>query len=160
VRQFKPDPYSEIDGECDYGDDDRVKPHSSPEWSGDRSPGETQPVGTLYGLPAMSGTYRCVLTHCSKRHHYSITSSARASKMGGTSKPSCLAVLRLMSQSVWLANRQSFRLRQGKSESAGYESSLMGCGRSRASSMTKMRWWVIRAARQRMRHRRGRDRHP
>jgi hypothetical protein len=52
VRQFKPDPYSEIDGECDYGDDDRVKPHSSPEWSGDRSPGETQPVGTLYGLHA------------------------------------------------------------------------------------------------------------
>ena len=24
MRQFKPDPYSEIDGECDYGDDDRV----------------------------------------------------------------------------------------------------------------------------------------
>ena len=46
MRQFKPDPYSEIDGECDYGDDDRVKPHSSPEWSGDRSPGETQPVAS------------------------------------------------------------------------------------------------------------------
>jgi hypothetical protein len=30
---------------------------------------------------------------------YSITSSARASKMGGTSKPSCLAVLRLMRNS-------------------------------------------------------------
>jgi len=44
----------------------------------------------------------------------------------------------------------------GRAESAGYESSLMSCGRSPASSMAKMRWWVIRAARQR----RGRDRHP
>jgi hypothetical protein len=32
-------------------------------------------------------------------------------------------------------------VRQGRAESAVYESSLMSCGRSRASSMTKMRWW-------------------
>jgi hypothetical protein len=32
-------------------------------------------------------------------HRYSITSSARASSVGGTSRPSALAVLRLMTNS-------------------------------------------------------------
>src|SRR4030095_14488984 len=36
------------------------------------------------------------LMHCSKLHHYSITSSARTSKEGGTVRPSSLAVLRLI----------------------------------------------------------------
>jgi hypothetical protein len=35
------------------------------------------------------------LMHCSKQHLYSITSSARASSVGGNSRPSALAVLRL-----------------------------------------------------------------
>ena len=34
-----------------------------------------------------------------KRHSYSITSSARASSVGGTMRPSILAVLRLMTSS-------------------------------------------------------------
>ncbi len=37
--------------------------------------------------------------HCSKQHLYSITSSARASRVGGTSRPSALAVLRLITSS-------------------------------------------------------------
>ena len=37
--------------------------------------------------------------HCSKQHHYSITSSAMASSDGGTVRPSALAVLRLMTNS-------------------------------------------------------------
>jgi hypothetical protein len=39
------------------------------------------------------------LMHCSKRHLYSITSSARESRVGGTVRPSALAVLRLMTSS-------------------------------------------------------------
>ena len=38
--------------------------------------------------------------HRSKQHHYSITSSARASTVGGTSRPSAFAVLRLMTSLV------------------------------------------------------------
>ena len=44
-----------------------------------------------------SETTRCansVLTHCNKQHRYSITSSARASNVGGTSTPSALAVFK------------------------------------------------------------------
>ena len=37
--------------------------------------------------------------HRSKQHHYSITSSARASSVGGISRPSALAVLRLITSS-------------------------------------------------------------
>ena len=54
------------------------------------------------GLQRTAGPYRCanrVLTHRSKQHGYSITSSARASSEGGTSRPSALAVLRLMDSS-------------------------------------------------------------
>src|SRR5262249_15811836 len=40
-----------------------------------------------------------VLTHCSKQHSYSTTSSARASSAGGISRPSALAVLRLIASS-------------------------------------------------------------
>src|SRR5262245_486489 len=40
--------------------------------------------------------------HCSKQAGYSITSSARASSIGGTSKPSALAVLRLVSNSSFV----------------------------------------------------------
>jgi len=39
------------------------------------------------------------LAQCSKKHRYSITSSALASKVGGTSRPSVLAVLRLITSS-------------------------------------------------------------
>jgi hypothetical protein len=39
------------------------------------------------------------LTHCSKRDRYSITSSARASSVGGTVRPSAFAVLRLITRS-------------------------------------------------------------
>ena len=39
------------------------------------------------------------MSRCSKEHTYSITSSARASSVGGTSRPSALAVLRLMTSS-------------------------------------------------------------
>ena len=41
--------------------------------------------------------------HRSKRHHYSITSSARASSGSGTASPSALAVLRLMISSTFVA---------------------------------------------------------
>jgi hypothetical protein len=37
--------------------------------------------------------------HRSKQHRYSITSSARASRVGGTSMPSALAVFRLITNS-------------------------------------------------------------
>ena len=37
--------------------------------------------------------------HRSKQRHYSITSSARARSVGGTSRPSALAVLRLTRRS-------------------------------------------------------------
>src|SRR6266404_7378720 len=39
------------------------------------------------------------LMHRSKLQSYSITSSARASRVGGTARPSALAVLRLMTSS-------------------------------------------------------------
>src|SRR6516165_2578554 len=37
-----------------------------------------------------------------KEHHHSITSSARASSVGGTSRPSTLAVLRLITSSYFV----------------------------------------------------------
>ena len=40
------------------------------------------------------------MSRCSKQRAYSITSSARASSVGGTSRPSALAVLRLIDQLV------------------------------------------------------------
>jgi hypothetical protein len=42
------------------------------------------------------------LMHRSKQHLYSITSSARASSVGGTSIPSALAVFILMINSKWV----------------------------------------------------------
>src|SRR3984893_3090618 len=39
------------------------------------------------------------MLRCGSRPHYSITSSARASSMGGMARPSALAVLRLMTSS-------------------------------------------------------------
>ncbi len=45
---------------------------------------------------------RCAISDLmrrSKQHHYSITSSAAVSKPGGTSRPSALAVCRLMTNS-------------------------------------------------------------
>jgi hypothetical protein len=45
-----------------------------------------------------------VLTRCSKQHRYSITSSARASMMGGISRPIAFAVLTLIT-SVNLVGR-------------------------------------------------------
>jgi hypothetical protein len=45
------------------------------------------------------GTDRIVLMHCSNERPYSITSSASASDVGGTSRPSALAVLRLITNS-------------------------------------------------------------
>jgi hypothetical protein len=42
------------------------------------------------------------LTHRSKQHLYSITTSARASSVGGTSIPSALAVFILMTNSKWV----------------------------------------------------------
>src|SRR5438094_1590074 len=50
-------------------------------------------------LPRTAGLYIGVTTglmHCSKIACYSITSSARASSVAGTSRPSALAILRLM----------------------------------------------------------------
>src|SRR5262249_11006048 len=57
------------------------------------------------------------LVHPSKRHLYLITSSARASNVAGTSRPSARAVLRLMTSSYlvgactgrsdWLSHRDS-----------------------------------------------------
>jgi hypothetical protein len=41
--------------------------------------------------------------HRSKQHHYSITSSARASSDGGISRPSAFAVVRLMTRSNLVA---------------------------------------------------------
>jgi hypothetical protein len=55
--------------------------------------------------------------HRSKRHLYSITSSARASNEGGTSRPSAFAVLRLMAIS-----------------------NLFGCGEWEGSSTTRGLW--------------------
>ena len=43
--------------------------------------------------------------HRSKRHHYSITSSAMARSVGGISIPSALAVVRLMTSSNLLGCR-------------------------------------------------------
>ena len=45
-----------------------------------------------------------VLTRRSKKHRYSITSSARASSVGGTSRPSTLAVVRLITSSNLVGN--------------------------------------------------------
>ena len=48
---------------------------------------------------------RCAITrlmHCNKPQLYSITSSARASSVGGTVRPSALAVLRLMTSSIFV----------------------------------------------------------
>src|SRR5205807_1703115 len=45
---------------------------------------------------------RCRLMRCNKRYSYSITSSARASSVGGTSIPSALAVFILMTNSKWV----------------------------------------------------------
>ena len=49
----------------------------------------------------------------SKRHLYSITSSARESSVGGTSRPSALAVLRLITSSylvgTWTGRSAGFR---------------------------------------------------
>ena len=44
------------------------------------------------------------MSRCSKLHRYSITSSARASSVGGTSSLSALAVLRLTTSSSFVAN--------------------------------------------------------
>ena len=41
---------------------------------------------------------RTGLLHCSDWHHYSITSSAKASSDGGTLRPSAFAVLRLITK--------------------------------------------------------------
>jgi hypothetical protein len=43
------------------------------------------------------------LSHCKKRHHYSMTSSALVSSASGTVRPSALAVLRLMTSSSFVA---------------------------------------------------------
>ena len=52
------------------------------------------------GLPMLPPPLpRAVVSRCSKEPGYSITSSARADKPGGTSMPSALAVVRLMTSS-------------------------------------------------------------
>src|SRR6266478_9418754 len=51
--------------------------------------------------------------HRSKRHHYSITSSAMASTLGGTSRPSAFAVLRLMTSSNLVGKRSHQHGRNG-----------------------------------------------
>src|SRR5215475_7092947 len=54
----------------------------------------------------------CARTAPQQQRHYSITSSARASSVGGTSRPSALAVLRLITSSylVGLLDRDVCRL--------------------------------------------------
>jgi hypothetical protein len=56
----------------------------------------------ISGCP-LSATKRRM--HRSKRHHYSITSSAMARSVGGISIPSALAVVRLMTSSNLLGCR-------------------------------------------------------
>jgi hypothetical protein len=53
------------------------------------------PIAILEGLNGARKRHM----HRSKQHRYSITSSARASSDGGTSRPSALAVLRLITSS-------------------------------------------------------------
>jgi hypothetical protein len=50
-------------------------------------------------IPARQFSARSRLMRRSKRHSYSIASSAMASNDGGTSRPSALAVLRLITNS-------------------------------------------------------------
>jgi hypothetical protein len=68
-----------------------------------------QPEHILSALPPLAteertfgiGSFvpKAVLSRCNKLRCYSITSSARASSVGGTSRPSAFAVLRLMTSS-------------------------------------------------------------
>ena len=58
---------------------------------------------TLRGLCGFRATKTCQkMRAVAATSHYSITSSARASSVGGTSRPSALAVLRLMTSSYLL----------------------------------------------------------
>jgi hypothetical protein len=75
-------------------------------WGHNRTFGD---VGSMSGLPPKAdikgdGCHvrlvpEAAVSSRSKVAPYSITSSARASKVGGTSRPSALAVLRLMTRS-------------------------------------------------------------
>ena len=59
-----------------------------------------------FRLQRAAGPYSCARTgliHCSNERPYSITSSASASNVGGTSRPSALAVLRLITNSNLVA---------------------------------------------------------
>jgi hypothetical protein len=48
-------------------------------------------------IPVQQPSINCGLMHCNKYHAYSITSSARASSIGGTVRPSALADFRIRS---------------------------------------------------------------
>jgi hypothetical protein len=58
---------------------------------------------TLAARVSTSGSSNCGLMQCNKQHLYSMTSSARAESAGGTSRPSALAVLRLIMNSNFVA---------------------------------------------------------
>ena len=59
-------------------------------------------------MPASENLHIKKLMRCSKKHRYSITSSARVSSEGGTARPSAFAVLRLITNSSTLiAERRS-----------------------------------------------------
>ena len=55
-------------------------------------------------MPAAKNLHNNGLTQCGKLYSYSITTSARASRGAGTSRPSALAVLRLITVSHFVAD--------------------------------------------------------
>ena len=61
------------------------------------------------------------LLHRSKQRHHSITSSARASNVGGTVRPSAIAVLRLMT-SLYLVDVSGPRAAQRRAGRGARES--------------------------------------
>jgi hypothetical protein len=63
----------------------------------------TPESGLKSDIAPCPGSATSGLMHCIKWHRYSITSSARASRVGGISIPSILAVLRLMMNSNLVA---------------------------------------------------------
>jgi hypothetical protein len=54
--------------------------------------------------PEVREVPRAVVSRCSIRTHYSITSSARVSRPGGISRPSALAVLTLIDSTILVGN--------------------------------------------------------
>jgi hypothetical protein len=64
------------------------------------------PLTSVNDIGSVPGHFRCVpkpaVSKRSKQHSYSITSSARASSVGGTSRPRTFAVIKFTARSIFV----------------------------------------------------------